>query len=187
MNPFLTCSSLPHPLHRSPIRSPHRQSHCRPIWAIYAVVKPSASHRAAIVIPSGAPRVCLTPKATRAASPSREAVRLRVVEDPGMRTSLPRGNREISEPAPGADPRTAPGRPEAVAGDARAGEVGPAHGSGEVGEQGGARRGGADCAKGRERGEGGTARQGPDPERGSRVPCAGPPTAGSREEQEGEA
>src|SRR3954471_13107175 len=41
MNPFLTCSSLPHPLHRSPIRSPHRQSHCRPIWAIYAIVKPS--------------------------------------------------------------------------------------------------------------------------------------------------
>src|SRR5438067_2380824 len=42
MNPFLTCSPLPHPLHRSPIRSPHRQSHCRPIWAIYAALKPSA-------------------------------------------------------------------------------------------------------------------------------------------------
>src|SRR3954454_6940715 len=42
MNPFLTCSSLPHPLHRSPIRSPHRQSHCRPIWAIYAALKPSS-------------------------------------------------------------------------------------------------------------------------------------------------
>src|SRR3954451_11166636 len=41
MNPFLTCSSLPHPSHRSPIRSPHRQSHCRPIWAIYAALKPS--------------------------------------------------------------------------------------------------------------------------------------------------
>src|SRR3954454_15455157 len=41
MNPFLTCSPLPHPLHRSAIRSPHRQSHCRPIWAIYAVLKPS--------------------------------------------------------------------------------------------------------------------------------------------------
>src|SRR3954447_15758356 len=40
-NPFLTCSPLPHPLHRSAIRSPHRQSHCRPIWAIYAVLKPS--------------------------------------------------------------------------------------------------------------------------------------------------
>src|SRR4051794_11680795 len=78
-----------------------------------------------MVIPSGAPRVCLTPKATRAASPSREAARLRVVKDPGMRTSLPRGNREISEPVLGADPGTAPGRPEAVAGDARAGEVDP--------------------------------------------------------------
>src|SRR4051812_29400286 len=74
-----------------------------------------------------------------------------------MRTSLPRGNREISEPVLGADPRIAPGRPEAVAGDARAGEVGPAHSSGEVGEQGGACRGGADGAKGRDRGEGGTA------------------------------
>src|SRR4051794_21016498 len=42
MNPFLTCSPLPHPLHRSALRSPHRQSHCRPIWAIYAVLKPSA-------------------------------------------------------------------------------------------------------------------------------------------------
>src|SRR6187431_3147789 len=41
MNPSLTCSSLPHPLHRSAIRSPHRQSHRRPIWAIYAVLKPS--------------------------------------------------------------------------------------------------------------------------------------------------
>src|SRR5881398_425685 len=41
MRPFLTCSSLPHPLHRSAIRSPHRQSHCRPIWAIYAALKPS--------------------------------------------------------------------------------------------------------------------------------------------------
>src|SRR3954469_2803232 len=129
-----------------------------------------------MVIPSGAPRVCLTPKATRAASPSREAVRLRVVKDPGMRPSLPRGNREISEPVLGADPRTAPGRPEAVAGDARAGEVGPAHSGGEVGEQGGACRHGADGAKGRDRGEGGTAKHGPDPEPGSRVPCAGPPT-----------
>src|SRR4051794_35544779 len=44
MNPFLTCSPLPHPLHRSAIRSPHRQSHCRPIWAIYAVLKPSIEH-----------------------------------------------------------------------------------------------------------------------------------------------
>src|SRR4051812_38179585 len=35
--------------------------------------------------------------------------------------------------------------------------------------------------------EGGTAKHGPDPEPGSRVPGAGPPTAGSREEQEGEA
>src|SRR3954454_24497918 len=41
MNPFLTCSSLPHLLHRSAIRSPRRQSHCRPIWAIYAALKPS--------------------------------------------------------------------------------------------------------------------------------------------------
>src|SRR3954452_22257788 len=41
MKPFLTCSSPPHPLHRSAIRSSHRQSHCRPIWAIYAVLKPS--------------------------------------------------------------------------------------------------------------------------------------------------
>src|SRR4051812_7551325 len=41
MSPFLTCCPLPHPLHRSAIRSPHRQSHCRPIWAIYAVLKPS--------------------------------------------------------------------------------------------------------------------------------------------------
>ena len=64
------------------------------------------------VIPSGAPRVCLTPKAIRAVSPSREAVRLRVVKDPGMRISLLLGNREISEPVLGADPRTAPGRPK---------------------------------------------------------------------------
>src|SRR3954470_11402212 len=42
VNPFLTCSPLPHPLHRSAIRSPHRQSHCRPVWAIYAVLKPSS-------------------------------------------------------------------------------------------------------------------------------------------------
>ena len=104
-----------------------------------------------------------------------------------MRTSLPRGNRKISEPVPGADPGTAPGRPEAVAGDARAGEVGPAHSSGEVGEQGGVRRRGADGAKGRDRGEGGTAKHGPDPEPGSRVPGAGPPTASGREEREGEA
>src|SRR4051794_27379274 len=41
MNPFLTCSSLPHPLHRSAIRSPHRQPHRRWIWAIYAALKPS--------------------------------------------------------------------------------------------------------------------------------------------------
>src|SRR3954463_13490940 len=41
MNPFLTCSSLPQPLHRSAIRSPHRQSHCRPIWALYAALTPS--------------------------------------------------------------------------------------------------------------------------------------------------
>src|SRR4051794_38042004 len=49
MNPFLTCSPLPHPLHRSAIRSPHRQSHCRPIWAIYAVLKPSPI----VVLPPG--------------------------------------------------------------------------------------------------------------------------------------
>src|SRR3954463_14122529 len=42
MKPFLTCSSLPHPLHRSAIRSPHRQPHRRWIWAIYAALKPSA-------------------------------------------------------------------------------------------------------------------------------------------------
>src|SRR3954470_22399494 len=42
MNPFLTCSSLPHPLHRNAIRSPHRQPHRRRIWAIYAALKPSA-------------------------------------------------------------------------------------------------------------------------------------------------
>src|SRR3954452_24293535 len=41
MNPFLTCSSLPHPLHRNAIRSPHRQPHHRWIWAIYAALKPS--------------------------------------------------------------------------------------------------------------------------------------------------
>src|SRR4051812_16933729 len=44
MNPFLTCSPLPLPSHRSAIRSPHRQSHCRPVWAIYAVLKPSRHH-----------------------------------------------------------------------------------------------------------------------------------------------
>src|SRR3954463_11217758 len=43
MNPFLTCPSPPHLLHRSAIRSPRRQSHCRPIWAIYAALKPSAA------------------------------------------------------------------------------------------------------------------------------------------------
>src|SRR3954452_7355625 len=42
MNPFLTCSSLPHPLHRNAIRSPHRQSYRRRIWAIYAALKPSS-------------------------------------------------------------------------------------------------------------------------------------------------
>src|SRR3954464_2017431 len=41
MSPFLTCSPLPHPLHRNAIRSPHRQSHRRWIWAIYAALKPS--------------------------------------------------------------------------------------------------------------------------------------------------
>src|SRR3954449_12110206 len=47
MNPFLTCSSLPHPLHRNAIRSPHRQSHRRWIWAIYAALKPSFTERPA--------------------------------------------------------------------------------------------------------------------------------------------
>src|SRR5690349_4386584 len=41
MNPFLTCSPLPHPLHRNAIRSPHRQPRRRGIWAIYAALKPS--------------------------------------------------------------------------------------------------------------------------------------------------
>src|SRR4051794_32065752 len=39
MSPFLTCSPLPHPLHRNAIRSPHRQPHRRWIWAIYAALK----------------------------------------------------------------------------------------------------------------------------------------------------
>src|SRR5215217_8863876 len=107
MNPFLTCSSPPQPLHRSPIHSPHSLTPC---------TVPPAAHIG---------NLC--------------------------------------------DPETL------------------AHSSGEVGEQGGACRGGADGAKGRDRGEGGTAKHGPDPEPGSRVPGAGPPTAGSGEEQEGEA
>src|SRR3954465_15081462 len=45
MNPFLTCSPLPHPLHRNAIRSPHRQPHRRWIWAIYADLKPSERYR----------------------------------------------------------------------------------------------------------------------------------------------
>src|SRR5687767_9077347 len=94
----------------------------------------------------------LTPKTIWTVSPTREVVWPRVVKDPGMRINLRHGNREISEPVLGADPRTVPGRPEAVAGEARAGEVGPAHSSGEVGEQGGARRGGADGAKGWDQG-----------------------------------
>src|SRR3954452_11767305 len=52
MKPFLTCSSPPHPLHRSAIRSSHRQSHCRPIWAIYAVLKPSLVRQVARVAQS---------------------------------------------------------------------------------------------------------------------------------------
>src|SRR4051794_12152528 len=48
MNPFLTCSSLPHPLHRSAIRSPHRQPHRRWIWAIYAALKPSKTVEAIV-------------------------------------------------------------------------------------------------------------------------------------------
>src|SRR3954453_16861359 len=52
MKPFLTCSSPPHPLHRSAIRSSHRQYHCRPIWAIYAVLKPSLVRQVARVAQS---------------------------------------------------------------------------------------------------------------------------------------
>ena len=52
------------------------------------------------------------PEGNTGSPPSREAVWLRVVKDPGMRISLLLGNREISEPVLGADPRTAPGRPK---------------------------------------------------------------------------
>src|SRR3954447_12661766 len=41
MKPFLTCSPLPHPLHRNAIRPLHQQPHRRWIWAIYAALKPS--------------------------------------------------------------------------------------------------------------------------------------------------
>src|SRR3954447_11012701 len=40
MNPFLTCSSAPHRLHRSSIASLRRTYHRRRIWAIYARLKP---------------------------------------------------------------------------------------------------------------------------------------------------
>src|SRR5215218_814155 len=40
MEPFLTCSPLPHRLHRSPIAPLRRPSHRRRIWAIYAALKP---------------------------------------------------------------------------------------------------------------------------------------------------
>src|SRR5215217_2970049 len=40
MKPFLTCSSPPHRLHRSPIVPLRRSFHRRRIWAIYAPLKP---------------------------------------------------------------------------------------------------------------------------------------------------
>src|SRR4051794_34399066 len=73
MNPFLTCSPLPHPSHRSAIRSPHRQSHCRPVWAIYAVLKPSGG-RASQPGPAGARSGERVPEGVRfagAVAPSR--------------------------------------------------------------------------------------------------------------------
>src|SRR3954453_18248825 len=71
MNPFLTCSPLPHPSHRSPIRSPHRQSHCRPIWAIYAALKPSELEHQTIVTIAEQEPIVLEPPETffRSAGP----------------------------------------------------------------------------------------------------------------------
>src|SRR4051812_39897568 len=43
MTPFLTSPPPPPPFPRSAIRSPPRQSPCRPIWAIYAVLNPSSA------------------------------------------------------------------------------------------------------------------------------------------------
>src|SRR3954453_8130278 len=40
MKPFLTCSSLPHRLHRSPIVPLRRLFHRRRIWVVYAPLKP---------------------------------------------------------------------------------------------------------------------------------------------------
>src|SRR5690242_7823474 len=40
MKPFLTCSSLPQRLHRSPIVPLRRSFHRRRIWVVYAPLKP---------------------------------------------------------------------------------------------------------------------------------------------------
>src|SRR4051794_36104327 len=43
MKPFLTCSSPPHRLHRSPIVPLRRPYHRRRIWVIYAHLKPCSN------------------------------------------------------------------------------------------------------------------------------------------------
>src|SRR6478752_7646016 len=45
MKPFLTCSSPPHRLHRSPIVPLRRPYHRRRIWVIYAHLKPCREQR----------------------------------------------------------------------------------------------------------------------------------------------
>ena len=76
-------------------------------------------------------------KATWWASHSRDARRPRVVVDPGMHTSLLRGNREISIASPPVVAGRLTGRLGAIAANEYDGEVGLARGSGEAGEQGG--------------------------------------------------
>jgi Domain of unknown function (DUF4158) len=60
MKPFLTCSPLPHRLHRSPIAPLRRPSQRRPIWAIYALLKPWKNERFLVTQPRMAHRTILT-------------------------------------------------------------------------------------------------------------------------------
>src|SRR6202035_4401979 len=87
-------------------------------------------------------------KAIWRAADSRDDRRPRVVVDPGMHTSLLRGNREISIASPPVVAGRLTGRLGAIAANEYDGEVGLARGSGEAGEQGGLGRCGVCGAKG---------------------------------------
>ncbi len=117
-------------------------------------------------------------KATRRGARSRVPLRPGVVGDRGMRGRSLCGNREISRLA-GArgSRRSASGRPEAVADDARAREVRLRHSSWEAGEQSCVCGGGPGGAKDGDREERGRAKHAPDAEPGTRVTSARSRTA----------